>query len=79
MHGNNGKRFINSPHHRFCNKCIIECKAITQFGRNRARRGRSAMWMLRSMSVTILHLLRVVLETPMGNLFGLKQNGNGQI
>jgi hypothetical protein len=39
MHGNNGKRFINSPHYRLYNTGIIECKATTQFGRNRARRG----------------------------------------
>jgi len=35
--------------------------------------------MLCSMTVTILHLLRVVLETHVGNLFRIKQNGSGQI
>jgi len=51
----------------------------TQFGRNRARCGWSEMWMSRSLTVIILHLLRVVSKTLAGNLFGLKRNGRGQI
>jgi len=79
MHGSNDKRFINIPHHRLCNMGRIKCKVTSQFGRNRERYGWSAMWMPRSMIVTISHLLRVVLETPVDNLFELKQNGSGQI
>ena len=79
MHDNNGKRFINSPHHQLCNTGRTECKVTTQFGRTRARRGWSAMWIPRSMNVTILQLLWVVLETLADNLFGLKRNGNKQI
>jgi len=79
MHGNNNKRFINRPHPRLCNTGRIECKVTTQFGRNHVRRGSSAMWMPHFMTVTILNLLRALLETPVGNLFGLKRNGSGQI
>jgi len=58
---------------------IIEFKTTTQLGRNRARRGWSAMWKPRSITATILQLLRVVLETLAGGLFGLKQSDSGQI
>jgi hypothetical protein len=55
-------------------------RPVSFFGvRAISKKTKLTMWMSCSITVTILHLLRVVLETLVGNLFGLKQNGSGQI